>query len=362
MNATTALNTLNTLAQEENKPCVTISLNTHRTHPENQQDPVALKNLLKEAEERLLQEHDKRAVAPLLERMAAAAAEIDHQHNLESLHIFLSNDVKEVVRTAWPVSGSQTHIGKAFALRPLIKALSNTEEYHILLLDQHGTHLYRALNESLVDEVKNGDFPFGENPAHAHSSKEASDAKHMDNQAREYFNKVDKALVKVYNATKTRALVLCPEDNYSRLMQVADKPELYYGFEPVNHKQAEPNELVKAAWPRVRSILEGRRQEAVEEVRAAVSQARVTTDPGQIFNAAQDGRGELLVVSDSYAQAARRVSDREIELLDNPSQEDTIEDVISPIAWHVASKGGRVVFVENDEIGDLGGVALKLRY
>lgn len=354
--------TLNTLAREENSPCVTVSLNTHRAHPENQQDPVALKNLLKEAEERTLQEYEKRAVAPLLENMAALAGEIDHEHNLESLHIFLSNDTKEYVRTPWPVAANQTHIAGAFALRPLIKALSFTTEYYILLLDQQGTHLYRAQNDTLLGEVKNGDFPFGENPAHAHSSKESSDAKHMDNLAREYFNKVDKALVKVHNQTRNRCLVLCPEDNYSRLMQVADKPEAYYGFEPVNRKQDEPGELVKAAWPRVRAVLEARRQEAVAEMREAVSQSLVSTDPGEIFNAAQDGRGELLIVSNNYAQAARRVSEREIELLDNPDQTDTIEDIVSPIAWHVVSKGGRAVFLDDDSIQDLGGIALKLRY
>jgi hypothetical protein len=33
--------------------CVTIIMNTHRTKPENIQDPITLKNLVTEAEERL---------------------------------------------------------------------------------------------------------------------------------------------------------------------------------------------------------------------------------------------------------------------------------------------------------------------
>ncbi|MGL6269123.1 MAG: hypothetical protein ACRC2O_14420 [Chitinophagaceae bacterium] len=44
---------LQKLANEENSICVTVSLNTHRTHPENLQDEIVLKNLLKEAEQRV---------------------------------------------------------------------------------------------------------------------------------------------------------------------------------------------------------------------------------------------------------------------------------------------------------------------
>ena len=59
---------LETLATENNTPCVTISLNTHRTHPDNAQDEILLKNLLKEAEERIINEFGKRPVTSLLEK------------------------------------------------------------------------------------------------------------------------------------------------------------------------------------------------------------------------------------------------------------------------------------------------------
>jgi len=51
------------LANENSQPCVTISLNTHRTHPDNSQDDILLKNLLKEAEYRVLSEYGKRDVS-----------------------------------------------------------------------------------------------------------------------------------------------------------------------------------------------------------------------------------------------------------------------------------------------------------
>jgi hypothetical protein len=50
------------LSNSSDSPCVTITMNTHRTHPENATDAIALKNLCKDAENRLLAEFDKREV------------------------------------------------------------------------------------------------------------------------------------------------------------------------------------------------------------------------------------------------------------------------------------------------------------
>jgi len=40
---------LKQLTDEKGNLCVTISLNTHRTHPENAQDEILLKNLIKQS-------------------------------------------------------------------------------------------------------------------------------------------------------------------------------------------------------------------------------------------------------------------------------------------------------------------------
>jgi len=46
---------LEKLAAEKSSPCITISMNTHRTSPDNLEDIVRLKNLLNEAHKRVTQ-------------------------------------------------------------------------------------------------------------------------------------------------------------------------------------------------------------------------------------------------------------------------------------------------------------------
>ena len=90
-------NKLVKLASERSNPCVTISLNTHRTHPDNAQDSILIKNLLNEAQDRVIKEFGKREVNELLEKINTIEKEIDVNYNLDSLHIFLSNTTKEII-------------------------------------------------------------------------------------------------------------------------------------------------------------------------------------------------------------------------------------------------------------------------
>ncbi len=76
--------------QAEN--CVTIILNTHRTAPDNQKDPIKLKNMVREAEGRLLANESRRDVKQIIEKLRRLESEIDHNHNLDSLLLFVNED------------------------------------------------------------------------------------------------------------------------------------------------------------------------------------------------------------------------------------------------------------------------------
>jgi hypothetical protein len=125
------------------------------------------------------------------------------------------------------------NIADSFLVRTLISAYIQSEEYLIILLSQSGVHLYEAINDSIFPEITNSGFPFPENPHIVLEPEKRSDPKQMDNMVREYLNKVDKALVKIHHRTNLVCVVICTEDNYSRLMQVTDNPDIYlsYAFE-----------------------------------------------------------------------------------------------------------------------------------
>ncbi len=353
---------LQKLAKEKNSPCVTISMQTHRTHPDNAQDGILLKNLLKEAEERVINEFDKRKVAQLLKHIESVGKDFNVNYNLDSLHLFLSNDTKEIVKSSWETGNSGVHISDSFAIRPLIKNYTRSESYLVMVLSQSGVQLFEAINDGIVEEVRNDDFPFSENSHYNTNSNKASDPKYLDDLVREFLNKVDKALLKVHNEIELKCLVIATEDNYSRLQQVADKPSAYLGYVNIDYNNVATHHIANQSWEFMKEQQKQRRTEAIGEMEQAVSQAKVLTDLQEIYQAAIDGRGELLIVHQDFSQAVVMKNERTFEMVDDSSAPDAIDDITSQIAWEVISKKGRVVFTSQYDIKDLGKIVLKTRY
>lgn len=354
---------LEKLAKVRSHPCVTISLNTHRTHPDNVQDGILLKNLGTEAENRLLAEFDKRQVLPLIERIKALPQKVDVNHNLESLHVFVGDGIEEIIRLPIHVPDNGVHIADSFAIRPLIKALNRVTEYLIVVVSQSGVHLYRAINDAIVEEVRNGEFPYAPMSNQETDKEKLSDPKRLDNLVREYLNHMDKALNRVHNQTGLRCVVVATEDNYSRLMQVADRKAIYYdGFVHINYNQLAPHKIAADAWKVISQVQRQERTQAIEEMVEAVKEGKVVTDIHEIYSAAKGGRGDLLIVHESFKLPARITGEFTFEVVDDPTLPDVVDDLTSDIAWEVYSKKGRVVFTEQDAIKQLGDIALKVRY
>ncbi|WP_172279951.1 hypothetical protein [Chryseobacterium sp. LAM-KRS1] len=353
---------LQKLANERNEPCVSISLNTHRTFPENQQDEIILKNLIKEAENRVIDEYGKRPAAGVLEKLDHIAGKIDHQYNLDSLHIFLSNDTEEIIKSTWASRGNVTEVEEKFAVRPLIKAAVRAQEYLILVLTQSGTKLYEALNDSIVGEVREEGFPFPQNPFYITHSDVRSDSKQVDNQIKEYFNRVDKSIVEIYKKSNLNVVVISTADNYSKLLEVADIPKIYIGHDNKNYVSADEHHIVEQAYEIIKAKQKESRALAIEEVKEAVSHGTVLTDLQEIYQAALDGRGDLLIVHQDYEQPVKMINERTFEYVDDSKEQGVVDDIVSMIAWEVFSKKGRVHFTQQDELLELGKIVLKTRY
>lgn len=350
------------LVNESKQPCVSISMNTHRTHPDSAKDEVMLKNLLKEAEKRVVAEYGKRPVASLLEKIENVASEIDLNYNLDSLHIFLSNDTTEIIRSAWTTTNEGVQISDSFAVRSIIKSYNRTQNYLLMLLSQSGVHLYEAMNDSIIREIQNDDFPFDDNRHAVSQADKGSDSKQVDDSVREFLNKVDKALIKVNNETNLNCVVICTEDNFSRLQQVADKPTIYLGNAAIDYNNTATHQIVKQSWAIIEAMQDERRSQAIGEIKEAVAHGTVLTDLQEIFQASIDGRGQLLIVHQDFLQPVIMTSERTFDLAEDTTQHDVIDDITSTIAWEVLSKKGTVFFTSEEEIKDLGEIVLKTRY
>lgn len=94
--------TLKRLSKIKSGNCITIVLNTHRTHPDAEKDAILLKTLVNEAIERLSVSEDKNAIRVLTEKLETPAKSVDHRENLDSLLLFVNKEISELVRLPLP--------------------------------------------------------------------------------------------------------------------------------------------------------------------------------------------------------------------------------------------------------------------
>lgn len=352
---------LQALARPQNGPCITIALQTHRTHPDNLQDPIQLKNLLHEATGRLLQVHDKRSVAPLLQNIEDIQKEIDHNYNADGLYIFLSNDTRTYIRTIWPPTENKAYLDDRFALRDLIKAFNRAADYYILFLNPSGVQLFEAFDEKVQGEVRQHGFPAKENTHYLTDQLKASDPKQVDNQLKEFLNRIDKNMVAAHNDTPLPVVVAANRAVFDLLLQVADKPTIYVGHFPIDYHHTDVHHLAAQAWPLMKALQTARRTAAINEMFAGIPAGKVLTDLQEIWQAAKAGRGELLIVKNEYAQPVG-ITRQGFEYAEDATIPGITDDIVNDIAWEVVDKKGRAYFTDQPALDELGEIALLTRY
>lgn len=269
---------LEKLSAEKNNPCITISMKTHRTHPDNAIDVIELKQLVNETKKRLINKFGKKDTVGLFKKLNNIAFEYDPKYNLDSLHIFLSNTTNEIVKSPWTIDHNSVQISNTFAIKPLIKALNRTDAYLILVLSQSGVHLFYTINDTIINEIKNDDFPFPPNPHILENKKEKSNAKLVDRMVSEYFHTVDKALGHIYNLNHLHCIVVCTDDNYSKLIHLSINPSIFYGNVKINYKDTTLNTIVKDAWVLNKERQKSRIIDSINEMIDADNQNNVMID------------------------------------------------------------------------------------
>ena len=343
------------LLEPQAGPCITILMTTHRTMPEAQQDPKHLKELAKEAEARMLEAHEKRSVADILDRLHAQVAAYDAQHAAEGLALFISQGLTEMVRLPFPVA-ARVVVDGSFATREVIRARLGDVDHHVLVLSTKGAHLFMAQSDRIVGEVRANGFPI-ENRHYTTDALMTSTAKGQENQLREYHHQVDKA-VRAAVGEHGRVVIAGPHEQCAHLLHGAQDRGLYIGEAPGNLEHVAVQEIATKAWP-VAYEDQKRRQMADLDLLGRTPDALRVTALSDVWQLVHEGRGRTLLVERDLRQPARHDGEG---ILAASAADAEIADAVDDIIEEQLRKGGDVRILPNGTLGSYHGMALVLRY
>jgi hypothetical protein len=354
------LMTLKVIQSFHQYPCVSILLPTHRTAPDNQKDAIRLKNLAKEAEERLRQEFDKRDIDPLVDRIHDLVATIDVQHNLDGMALYINREFAEKIDLPFSVR-ERVIIDHTFATRDLIMGMNRAFRYYVLKLTGKGAHLYEAYRDTLRESTANG-FPHEFNPGLTEKKTEKPDNL-QDGAYREFVNQVDKRFNEVYNINPMDVVTVGVVRNLALYREVADHPDRILHEVEGNYEHLSAHDLGKLVWPQVKDLLQALRHRVLDELGAAMGAKKVASGLDDVWQLSNTGRASVLVVEEGYFQPG--LIDREtrqLTLVEDSKAPGVVDDVVDEIAEFVMHQGGRVVFVEDGRLAEHQRIALILRY
>lgn len=352
---------LNHLQSLTKVPALSILLPTHRTFPDNKQDPILVKNLVDEATERLSQEFSNRELEPLRKQLDTLVSDIDYPHTLDGLALYVSHDFAKRYDLPFTVP-ARVVIDQTFATRDLVYGLHRELRYWVLLLSQSSTRLLAGTGETL-EEVADQNFPM---PMTGPGATEAlpydSDSSYLDDRHRRFFQQVDSAFA-AYTGNEDLPLVVGGVDRQiSFFKEVSQYASAIVGTLSGNLDRATIHELTPQVWEIMQSVRATQRADALQELDAAVGAQKVVSTIEEVWRLAHEGRGKRLLVEKSYHVPAIVADNGGLELVDQVGGTEVMDDAVDEIIEAVLAKGGNVVLVEDGALSNYQQIALILRY
>jgi len=356
---------IHNLQQFSGYPSLTITLPTHRTSPDNRQDPIRLKNLIRQATERLRSEFGKSEIEPLLSRLENLAANVNYRHALDGLVLLVNRDFDAKYYLPFSLP-ERVVVADNFLTRDLVFAMNRTRRYWVLVLSEKPTRLFEATRDTL-SEVQEGGFPLihegpgGELPLPGGFGVRKS--AYRDEHHRQFFRTVDNAL-KPFLAEDPLPLVVLGVNRFLAFFnEITAHKEYILATLNGSHDKTSSSNLAKLVWPLAENGLAKKREKYLTELDRAVGEQKVASTIGEAWRLANEGRGKLLLVEEDF-HTPGRLDDTGINILpaDDPTQPGVIPDVVDDIIETVLSKQGQVVFTQNGQLMAHQRIALILRY
>jgi hypothetical protein len=340
-------------------PSVSILLPTHRTSPDNNLDTLLLKKLVKEAENRLLSEFEKRRISGLVSKLKKIVSAIDERQNLDGLAIFINQSFEKIVRLPFPVK-ERVIIDETFATRDIIRAMNRGVNYYTLSLSAGFVRLFEAHRDSFI-EITEGGFPFV-NPFQRGSNLEESTSQ-KETRLKEFFNIVDKSFTKIYHYHPMKIVLAGVQRNLAFYQEQSGLRNFLITKIEGNFDHTSTHELGKVVWPRVKSVMAEKRHEVIQQLEEAIGTKKMVSGIEEVWNLAIQDRGLILVVEEDYQQSAKINSrDNSIILVEKHNEPGIIDDLVDEISEKVIDTGGRVVFVDNGALYKYNRIGMVLKY
>ncbi len=379
-------NIINEISAKELSPCISLYMPTHRSHPDNLQDPINFKNLLKQAEDSLTQKYSSAEISEYLAPLEKLIGDMNiWNHTLDSIAILRSPDYLKIL--SLPITVEElVVVADSFHTKPLRKFLQSQDRFQVLGLSLNKVQLFEGNRHNLTEIPLLSEIPttlaeaLGQDLSPQHSTVAsyggaatvgAVDMHHGDggrkdqNEAdiEKFFRIISNEIQERYSKPSGLPLILASLPEHRNLFhQVSKNSHLLKNGINLHPDSIELEQLTELAW----KVMEPEYLAKIDTLVGNFSQANVnnngTDNIEKIAKAAVTGRISTLLL-ESGRLIFGQITDRELgtiklDSLNHPEVDDLLDD----IGEIVVSKGGKVMVIPSEKMPTDSGIAATFRY
>jgi hypothetical protein len=365
-------------------PFVSLYMPTHRNHPENAQDPIRFKNLLKELESSLLQKYQEEEAEELMKPFANLQDDAKFWNTtMDGVAVLAAKNYFEVIDL--PITVKEiVVVADSFHTKPLRKFLQSVEFYHVLGVSLHHIKMFignrnsllemkirkdvpQTIEEALGDELTDPHLTAGNyggtglnatHMYHGHGSKKDE----VDLDAERFFRVIADKVGEHYSKPSGLPLILAALPEHHNLFQSVNKNEhLMENGVQINPMELPIEKLKALSWEVMEPAYIARIKEMVETYGQEKAHDKGSDQPSDIAKAAFEGRVEsILLEADRVIGGKINPENGNIEKgeIENPEVDDLLDD----IGELVTKMGGRVKVIPAEYMPTDSGIAAVYRY
>lgn len=386
------MNTLNAgeiqkLLKIQSAPCASIFMPTHHASKEVRQGSIRLKNLLRQAEERLVARGmpAQEAQGMLSPGVALLDNSIFWEHQLEGLAFFFSKEGSRYFHLPLKVQ-DLVAVGDRFHLMPLLPMLTHGDRFYILALSQKNLRLYEASLHSIREvEMKNVPADMdsalklddsgkrrqyrvetgagaAQRPGSVHGQGVGTDSTEHKKDIVRYFQMVDKALQEQVLGSDKPIMVLAGAGFLLPLYREANSyANLVDGGLAVHTSGMDMKQLHEKARELVEPIFRQREQAVINQYHRLVGTSRASERLEEILPAAHGGRVAVLLAPAGQQQWGKfDLQNDKVEV--HPEYGPGDEDLLNLAAVQTLLHDGTVFVLRPEEMPAKRQAAAVFRY
>lgn len=359
-------------------PCLSLYQPTHRTHPDNRQDPIRFRNLLKTLAQSLQKTYPAQDARPLLQPFEELAQNHEFwNRTLDGIVVLAAPGLFRVYNLPRPVR-ELVVVAESFHIKPLLRFVQSADRYHVLGVGREKINFF-AGNRDALDEVElapavpriPSDASHGKakefhlsawaslaGAPGVHFSK-GSKSDIEDNEATRFLRAVDRAILEHYSRPTRLPLILAAlPENQAFFRRIARNPFLLPDEVTVHPDAVTIDVLRDRAWAAMEPHYRTRLAGLVEMFGVARAKELGADDLESVAASAVAARvGTVLIEADRHIPG--RIDPETGGVVFGG---EAVDDMLDDIAELVLKNGGQVVIVPSAQMPTRTGIAAIHRF